>query len=85
MSYQDEMVWDGRVSPALVRDMQAVCKDIRAAVGKIGNACARIELIDPDKVTQQEFVAASAAFQAACQLSGSCMQKMQTAMERHGG
>lgn len=86
MSYQDEMgPEDGLVSPALIKDMQAVCREIRDAVGKIGNACARIELFDPGKVTQQEFVAAGAAFQAACQLSGACMQKMQAAMERHGG
>ncbi len=86
MSFQDELVTeDGRVSPALIRDVQTVCKEIRAAVSKIGNACARIELLDPKRTTQQEFVAACAAFQSACLLAGPCMEKMQTTMERHGG
>lgn len=42
---------DGRVSSVLIRDMQKCCTEIWAMVGKIGNACLRIELLDPDKVT----------------------------------
>lgn len=45
--------------------------------------CARIELGDPDKVTQQKFVSAASAFQGACLLAGRCMHKMQTTMARH--
>ncbi|MEP7152845.1 MAG: hypothetical protein ABI856_14135 [Nitrospira sp.] len=53
------------MSPAFIADMQKVCEQIRTAVGKIGNACARIELLDPEKVTVKEFAAASMAFQSA--------------------
>lgn len=86
MSFQDEMATDGQhVSPALIGDVQRVCKDIRATVGQIANACARLELLDPQKVTVTEFTAACLAFQTACLLTGPCMQKMQETMERYGG
>lgn len=86
MSFQDEMAPDGQhVSPALITDVQRVCKEIRATVEQIGNACARLELLDPQNITVTEFTAASLAFQKACLLTGPCMQKMQDAMERYGG
>jgi hypothetical protein len=85
VSYQDEMAPDGQhVSPALITDVQRVCKDIRAAVGQIANACARLELLEPQRVTVVEFTAACLAFQTACLLTGPCMQKMQDTMERYG-
>ena len=86
MSFQDEMAPDGQhVSPALIADVQRVCEEIRGTVGQIANACARLELLDPQKVTVTEFTAACLAFQTACLLTGPCMQKMQETMERYGG
>jgi hypothetical protein len=75
---------DQHVSSALITDIQRVCKEIRGTVGQIANACARLELLDPQKVTVAEFTAACLAFQTACLLTGPCMQKMQDTMERYG-
>jgi len=63
VSFQDEMAPDGQhVSPALITDIQRVCRDIRATVGQIANAWARLELLDPQKVTVAEFTAGCLAF-----------------------
>lgn len=85
MSFQDEMAPDDQqISSAFVSDLQKECRAIRTAVNQFANACARIELFDPQKVVLHEFIAAGAAFQKACRDIELCMINMQSSMERHG-
>lgn len=67
----------------MITDPQKVCGEIRAAVDQLGEACRRIEAMDPGCTSLETFGEMVKAFQAACLLTGPCLQKLQDVTGRY--
>ena len=70
---------------AMLTDLQGVCREIRQAVEELAAACRRIEALDPCSTSLETLGAAVQEFQAACEKTGPCMQKLEEASRRYGG
>lgn len=84
MSFEDESRPDGeQVSPALIVDMQAVCRELRGMVERISQACEGIETLNPLNTHTEVFAEGALSLQQAFNLAGPCMQKFIDVADKH--